>query len=356
MLKGAGRIGSRTWSLWWGLDGAEENAQMDGSLVFGGYDAAKIQGTTNHTDRITVSALCSTGLTVTISEISLNFPNGSTPNLLNPLFGSTLIQACISFGSNLMTLPLSPYYERFEAWTETTSITRSVGNDFFTMTYPTDSVYQGDLTIKLDSGLAFRIPNSQLVKPDIYIADSGRIEVNDTVRNVMIYSLQDVNENDLPRLGRYFLTAAYLMVNYDTETFTLWEANPTTETELVAVGGDASASCTSNLSANASDASGSQSAIPRADGSWSAGQIAGAVIGILAGLTAVSLLAWWFFRRRKSTAAVEVSQATSQMAQVDALSKPQESQELWSGPVRNLAPSERLAPQELWAGDSQRLP
>lgn len=41
--------------------------------------------------------------------------------------------------------------------------------------------------------------------------------------------------NQPATLGRYFLTAAYLMVNHDSNSFTLWQANPTTSTDLVPV-------------------------------------------------------------------------------------------------------------------------
>jgi hypothetical protein len=115
---------------------------MEGTLVLGGYDTAKIYERRNHTSKITVRAMCPTGLIVTISKIILNFPNGSTPNLLDPLLGSSLIQACIyPHCPGMMSIPLSPYYKRFEAWTETVSINRSLGVNFFTMMYPSDNVY-----------------------------------------------------------------------------------------------------------------------------------------------------------------------------------------------------------------------
>lgn len=41
-LHKAGKIASRSWSLFWGLTGP--TAQMDGNLILGGYDAAKVQG------------------------------------------------------------------------------------------------------------------------------------------------------------------------------------------------------------------------------------------------------------------------------------------------------------------------
>ena len=55
ILKSAGHIGSRTWSLCWGLAGATAHAQVDGSLVFGGYDAGKVKGP-NFTQPLTASA------------------------------------------------------------------------------------------------------------------------------------------------------------------------------------------------------------------------------------------------------------------------------------------------------------
>lgn len=39
-------------------------------------------------------------------------------------------------------------------------------------------------------------------------------------------------------LGRYFLTSAYLMVNHDAETFTLWQANPSTTSLLAPLLGE----------------------------------------------------------------------------------------------------------------------
>lgn len=44
------------------------------------------------------------------------------------------------------------------------------------------------------------------------------------MRNVVINPIQEINENDLPILGRLFFTSAYLSVNHDTETFSLWQA------------------------------------------------------------------------------------------------------------------------------------
>ncbi len=320
-LKEAKRIGSRTWSMWWGLDGADESSQMDGSIVFGGYDAAKVRGSDNYTARIAESSLCPAGLTVTISEILLNFPNGSTPNLLDPSSGNTLLRACICpHCPMVMSLPSSLYYERFEDWTETESVGRSEGIDFSTMVYPADEVYRGNLTIKLDSGLTVQIPSDQLVKPDTFIAPSGQVEVNEIVRNVMIDSLPD-SRNEMPSLGRYFLSAAYLMVNYDTDTFTLWKANPTTERDPVAVAGPGAA-CTSDPT-NDPDALEVRPEPSRSDDSWSPGEIAGTVLGILAGCALVGLLLWWLVRRSEPMGNGRCARSRSSLDEV------RSSEDLW---------------------------
>lgn len=39
----------------------------------------------------------------------------------------------------------------------------------------------------------------------------------------------------MPRVGKVFFTSAYLWVNSDDKTFTIWEANPTTAIDLVSV-------------------------------------------------------------------------------------------------------------------------
>jgi hypothetical protein len=56
-------------------------------------------------------------------------------------------------------------------------------------------------------------------------------------------------------LGRQFLTAAYLIVNQDTRTFALWQANPAANSRLIAI---KDASCSSpSATANSTEGAGS---------------------------------------------------------------------------------------------------
>lgn len=57
-----------------------------------------------------------------------------------------------------------------------------------------------------------------------------------TANEVLINSLQDINKNDMPLLGRSFLSSAYLMVDQDNQQFTLAEVNPTSNQKIITNG------------------------------------------------------------------------------------------------------------------------
>ncbi|MCJ1419420.1 hypothetical protein MMC32_005775 [Xylographa parallela] len=121
-LQAAKLIPSRTWSLFWGLTGAEPSSQMDGSLVIGGYDAAKTAGP-NSTQPTTEGQGCS--LLVTMTAINLNFPNGTNFNILGTSHGAAL-RMCVSPIYPIMTLPYD-IWQSFQAFGGGTYIGRSVG-------------------------------------------------------------------------------------------------------------------------------------------------------------------------------------------------------------------------------------
>lgn len=92
------------------------------------------------------------------------------------------------------------------------------------------------MTIKLNSGFSVRIPNDQLVVPELTIDDStGALHANGSTPELVINAMQMGNADDLPKLGRQFLSSAYLMVNQDGGSYTLWEANQDTNEDLVAI-------------------------------------------------------------------------------------------------------------------------
>ena len=316
-LVSSGKIASRSWSYFWGrttVTGASSSSseQLDGSVVFGGYDRAKVMGT-KYTQPMTSSEPdCPSQLVVTITNIELNFANGSDASIF-PASSSAAITACLTPAlSTLMWIPFDPYFNKFMNLTNNNifDMGRSVGIYYWNMRYEASEFepYDGDLTITLQSGLSVRISNQQLVQPHTSINQTtGAVLVNNTSPDLLLDSLQNVQATKLAQLGWQFFSAAYLLVNQDAHEFTLWEANPTSDQDLVAIdksGVEITNFCAASADMNSTDSGDGGSGILGATSKTSAtsvstGVVAGsvvagvAVIGIIAGLPV-----WWIRRRR----------------------------------------------------------
>jgi hypothetical protein len=133
-LRDAGLIASRSFSWWWGQTGATTNAQMDGSIVFGGYDAAKVIGSPMTQSLLPPSIDCPSGMVVQITNILLGFPNGTTTSITQPAALTACLQPDLTV---LMTLPFEPFYDTFESQTQTTNLGRGGGPgiDFWGVLY-----------------------------------------------------------------------------------------------------------------------------------------------------------------------------------------------------------------------------
>lgn len=181
-----------------------------------------------------------------------------------------------------------------------------------------DRYYDGDLTIALSNGLTIRIPNSQLIVPSEEIARNGSM-------------ITEPNRMELPinrlgtqpaTLGRFFFTSAYLMVDHEADTFTLWQANPTAKSNLVPIS-HAKDSCASEAteggagdgtsgSDRTGDASGSGSGSGDTNTPGSGDEpassktpiaaIAGGVVGGVGALAIIGAVAFFLMRRRRRTA------------------------------------------------------
>jgi len=136
-LVSRGDIASRTYSFWEGWTGAESQHQMDGSLVFGGYDAAKISGK-NITLPFSTDKFCHEGYIVAISDIKMELPNGSRPSIISSYAGSSL-RACIGPGYPIMSLP-QEIWTAFVAASGVTEVGRSNHTDFWGMLISTDAL------------------------------------------------------------------------------------------------------------------------------------------------------------------------------------------------------------------------
>lgn len=321
-LKDSGRIASRSWSMFYGWMGADPETQRDGTFVFGGYDRAKVSGSGLELPMTTGD--CETRMMVTISDLVLNFPNGTEASLF-PESKRTML-ACVDPSYPVaISLPSKDFYQQLIDILGEDTIT-GTGLMYSGRVYKAGSKpYNGDLTMKLQSGLSIRIPNHQLVQPSRKINNSTGQLYNDGRGRVL--AVKKLEGPNLPTLGKQFLAAAYLMVNEDTQNFTIWAAKPNDQQDLVAVGEDgteATEFCDSNEGTTdqnepPADSGGNgtlsepentggtnqsgNSSTTESDGDLSKGAIAGIAVGVVAVVAIIAIVGFILYRRRRNKAA-----------------------------------------------------
>jgi hypothetical protein len=124
-------IVSRTWSMFYGWTGDDSRSQAEGTFVFGRYDRAKVTGP-SFSLATTQNLACDSQLIVTIDDIILNFLNGSTASLFTDK--SEVIAACIIPDyPALITIPLDPYFNTFQALTNTSITQQLFGLAYYTI-------------------------------------------------------------------------------------------------------------------------------------------------------------------------------------------------------------------------------
>ncbi|KAI1948347.1 hypothetical protein LOZ57_002698 [Ophidiomyces ophidiicola] len=295
-LKSAGRIASRSWGMFWGRTGATKGSQLDGGVVLGGYDRAKVSGQ-NYTYNLDNSnAECPTSMLVTVSAMTLNFANGSAVSMFDGTESLPFSACIVPDAPVLMTMPYEPTFRRFQNLTRAPYLGRSHGIYYYGMIYdnPESQIYTGDITITLNSEVAIRIPSDQLVVPDLTIDNmTGALMANASRMEVLLDPLiENGKKGTLPRIGRQFLSSAYVMVNQDAGQFTLWSASPTARQDLVAI--DSSNHVNSDF---CREPSAPDSTAKTGAGSGSRRKISsGVIVGITIGVTvAVSCLGWLIF-------------------------------------------------------------
>lgn len=169
--------------------------------------------------------------------------------------------------------------------------------------------YAGDLEIQIQGGPAIIIPNDVLVVPDQFVDSSGVVRGNSSAATLLISPNDGPNVNDVPLIGMAFFSGAYLTVDLDNRTWSVWPAKATTETDLIAIGGscgDATNTTSQNTgpqdnqSGSISSPLSSASATPEAT-PLSTGAIAGISVGsAAAGLSVVGLAVLLMFKQRRS--------------------------------------------------------
>ncbi|KAI1130150.1 aspartic peptidase domain-containing protein [Nemania abortiva] len=277
----AGQIGSRVWSIFWGrmwVD-AEERRR---------WEPRPRRRHNRVLDRHEGSH----------SGVRLNLRTGDDLELLPP---NAAFDACVVPQRQLLLEGPPSIISEFENTTGMSNIGRSFGLHWSSYLYDGVDFFDGDMTISLSSGLDVRIPNNQYLVPYVDIDRNGTRIFNNSRREFLF---SDVYDNPTT-LGRYFLTGAYLMVNHDTGTFTMWAANPTRESTLVSVASTTSrADCdntTSPESGSSSDGAGSPapSSNTGTAATLSSGGIAGIAIGAVVALGIFGAAVYFFYKRRR---------------------------------------------------------
>lgn len=169
------------------------------------------------------------------------------------------------------------------------------------------------------------IPNHQLVVPNYGYDTQGSITAFNasTANEVLINSLQDTNKNDMPLLGRAFLSSAYLMVDQDNQQFTLAEVNATSNQKIVSNGPPV---CQSSSAAGATNSPTISPTPATTHQGISTGVIVGAVVGSAVAL-ALCLGAILLLRRRRRTRQEQIVQTENEkrdppITRVSQLSQP----------------------------------
>lgn len=150
--------------------------------------------------------------------------------------------------------------------------------------------------------------------PAVSVDRNGSRIVDRSKRDLL---LSGVGDNPTT-LGRYFFTAAYLMVDHDAESFTMWQANPSARTSLVPVvrkatgnrgdceeggegaGGDSGAGGEGEGNGGNGGGGGTNASTDEtAASSVNTGAIAGGVVGSVAALAVLAALVFFLLRRKK---------------------------------------------------------
>jgi hypothetical protein len=145
-LKAQNMIASRSWSFFWGKDG--QGQQSNGSIVFGGYDKNKAQGTTNYTGKLNYTS-CKWGTAVEISTLGLIFLDASTKNLFNattdtkvsqPLYGcinpcDVGVASAMPYNNYFANFVIDTQYNSFNEYGLGNASIRSNGYNFWDMQY-----------------------------------------------------------------------------------------------------------------------------------------------------------------------------------------------------------------------------
>jgi len=92
------------------------------------------------------------------------------------------------------------------------------------------------MSLVLDGTSKFTLSNDILILPREYVASDKAFKTDSSAPDILFWPTSSINVNDVSIIGRPFFSDAYIMVDLDVETWTMWQANASTDTRLVSVG------------------------------------------------------------------------------------------------------------------------
>ncbi|KAK6430204.1 hypothetical protein LTR95_013647 [Oleoguttula sp. CCFEE 5521] len=366
IAKNTGRIASNGGSNFWGETGTADDALYE-ILVVSGYDAAKTTGQT-YTQRLTYGLACEDGLLVSITDLTMVFPNNTAMSLFEA--ASPALRACLHPGAtSLMSLPEITYQKFEEASGFSSDGQRSTGVNFNSTIFPAGARFDGDLRITINSVLVITVKNSQFDQPQVTIDDAGHFAASPTVDELLIISYPIHSIDFTVGLGHQFFSSAMMMVNQEAKQFTLWQAKPSLDQDLVAIDPSGSpiynSSCASVIESTVTGSgpvSGTATVtVTPKPKSLSTGAIVSIVVGVvvLLVLIAGSVL---FLRRRRAQGNIRLPSAEAELLD-DRFAERASQYEMQASERHELpyAPyaselGHGAAPNELGANDAAELP
>ena len=203
-------VPSPVWSLWTGSRSITN--PIDGMLMIGGYDEARVAGTFTTSP---VTSLC--GLSIGIKNITYDTDEGSSSLFTGP---TKYIQGCLDPYLDFIELPQDCFDEFIKASGSTTNFELSSYPS-----YPNSNPPLGNLTITLEDGYETIIPASELFSLPREYGSNGEFTTTESSRIVALVYNSTLDPYPYYTFGLPFMTMNYLLVDYSLPHFQMAPAN-----------------------------------------------------------------------------------------------------------------------------------
>lgn len=260
---------------------------MDGLIIIGGYDEARIAG-----NLTTFPSNPECPLLVNITDISYNTDNGSTSLFANR---NQVLAGCADPYYHVLELPVS-------MWSRFVNITGGLLNTTLAtlnpglITYPLNSRPSGNITVTLSNGYQTVIPNLEIFGLWHYWNSEGAYTVLDD--SPWVASIVPDAPGSPAVIGFPFTTMNYYIVDYEHNEYHMAPANRENfanndQAQLLKT------ACTPAPTTSASSSSSATTVALTAAHHSDVGAIAGGVVGGVVGLALiVGILAFFLSKRR----------------------------------------------------------